>query len=283
VELPELEESARKMWSVDVTSEMKESVMEGQVMFRVEEEEMERAIAEYRKEYKSAPFSVFYTRDGALQELMSLTKNRKLINGILEIMKDVNNWGVFSEELNRIFIFAENIPDKRNVRYAFKHENAHASMNKLFPEGKRDAEFDELYEAFKNNVSNRYVSEIFNKYKDKSERSKKEEVIAFGVEVFNEEDILNKLQGNARELYTELLTDNKKENVVQSNRRNNSNSEQEGGTDTRREEDNERLHSGTSQRRDGGNLENPKGAELQSVQERILDEVVALEVNLVVR
>lgn len=34
VELPELEESGRTMWSVDVTPEMKESVMEGQVMFR---------------------------------------------------------------------------------------------------------------------------------------------------------------------------------------------------------------------------------------------------------
>lgn len=34
VELPELEEAGRTMWSVDVTPEMKESVMEGQVMFR---------------------------------------------------------------------------------------------------------------------------------------------------------------------------------------------------------------------------------------------------------
>ena len=34
VELPEVEEAGRKMWSVDVTPEMKESVMEGQVMFR---------------------------------------------------------------------------------------------------------------------------------------------------------------------------------------------------------------------------------------------------------
>lgn len=34
VELPEVEEAGRTMWSVDVTPEMKESVMEGQVMFR---------------------------------------------------------------------------------------------------------------------------------------------------------------------------------------------------------------------------------------------------------
>ncbi|UKK52167.1 hypothetical protein L6472_06185 [Prevotella sp. E13-17] len=34
VNLPELEESARKMWSVDVTPEMKESVMQGQPMFQ---------------------------------------------------------------------------------------------------------------------------------------------------------------------------------------------------------------------------------------------------------
>lgn len=34
VELPELEEAGRTMWGVDVTPEMKESVMEGQVMFR---------------------------------------------------------------------------------------------------------------------------------------------------------------------------------------------------------------------------------------------------------
>ena len=33
VTLPNVEESARKMWSVDVTPEMKESVMQGQPMF----------------------------------------------------------------------------------------------------------------------------------------------------------------------------------------------------------------------------------------------------------
>lgn len=66
-------------------------------------------------------------------------------------MEDVNVWGVFSEELNKIFIFGENIPDKK-VKYAFKHENAHASMNKLFPKGKRDTKFEEQYNAFKNNV-----------------------------------------------------------------------------------------------------------------------------------
>lgn len=35
VELPHLEEGAQKMWSVDVTHEMKESVMGGQTMFRI--------------------------------------------------------------------------------------------------------------------------------------------------------------------------------------------------------------------------------------------------------
>ena len=38
VELPEVEESGRRMWSVDVTPEMKESVLEGQVMFSLVEE-----------------------------------------------------------------------------------------------------------------------------------------------------------------------------------------------------------------------------------------------------
>ena len=37
VELPHVEESARKMWSVDVTPDMKEDVMEGQVMFRAKQ------------------------------------------------------------------------------------------------------------------------------------------------------------------------------------------------------------------------------------------------------
>lgn len=36
VELPDVEEAGRKMWSVDVTPEMKESVMEGQPMFQKE-------------------------------------------------------------------------------------------------------------------------------------------------------------------------------------------------------------------------------------------------------
>lgn len=50
VELPNVEEAGRKMWAVDVTPEMKESVMEGQVMFsrRKIREAQERLIEEYK-------------------------------------------------------------------------------------------------------------------------------------------------------------------------------------------------------------------------------------------
>ena len=44
VELPEVEEAGRKMWSVDVTPEMKESVMEGQVMFRVKDKNADNLV-----------------------------------------------------------------------------------------------------------------------------------------------------------------------------------------------------------------------------------------------
>ena len=49
VELPHLEEGAQKMWSVDVTPEMKESVMEGQTMFRVTDD-IEDANARFNEE-----------------------------------------------------------------------------------------------------------------------------------------------------------------------------------------------------------------------------------------
>lgn len=38
IELPDLEESAKHMWSVDITPEMKESVMQGQPLFRLDDE-----------------------------------------------------------------------------------------------------------------------------------------------------------------------------------------------------------------------------------------------------
>lgn len=38
IELPNVEEAGRHMWAVDITPEMKESVMQGQVMFSKEEE-----------------------------------------------------------------------------------------------------------------------------------------------------------------------------------------------------------------------------------------------------
>jgi hypothetical protein len=41
IELPNLEESAQKMWSVDVTPEMKESVMQGQPMFSLADEPLD--------------------------------------------------------------------------------------------------------------------------------------------------------------------------------------------------------------------------------------------------
>lgn len=44
IELPNVEEAGRHMWAVDITPEMKESVMKGQVMFSKEDEEFNRQI-----------------------------------------------------------------------------------------------------------------------------------------------------------------------------------------------------------------------------------------------
>ena len=83
---------------------------------------------------------------------------------------------------------------------------------------------------------------------------------------------------------TEILTDNKKEYGSTDRRRVEGNSEDaERRPDTRRTGDVQKIYGETSESGDRDGLENPKGTELQSVQERILDEVVALEVNLVVR
>ena len=54
VELPNVEEAGRKMWSVDVTPEMKESVMQGQVMFRVDEGDAAETQQQTRQESESA-------------------------------------------------------------------------------------------------------------------------------------------------------------------------------------------------------------------------------------
>ena len=73
ITLPELEESAQKMWSVDVTPEMKESVMEGQTMFSAKRKAPE---TESVLEEEHQP-SVVSSADGAkvLKDLDSLIKD----------------------------------------------------------------------------------------------------------------------------------------------------------------------------------------------------------------
>ena len=82
----------------------------------------------------------------------------------------------------------------------------------MFSINTRDAEFNTLYDAISNIVvGDKKTEDIRNTYKEYDERSKREEVIAYAVEAYSEAKILSLLEGEAKELYNEILTDNLKD------------------------------------------------------------------------
>ena len=87
IELPELEESARVMHSVNITPEMKESVMQGQTMFRIGNNEQTRELN--AKQAKTADARVIQ-KEAESDTRFSVSKNnRATINKWLDKRSDI--------------------------------------------------------------------------------------------------------------------------------------------------------------------------------------------------
>lgn len=142
VALPGLEDGSLTMHSVPVTEEMKASVMEGQVMFRIRrenesaEEFHQAVIDEYRKKYSEyAPTSLVDPYDRkAIADLYELSEDEipeEIYEGfIYEFERGVHGF-YMPGDYKYIAIFARNeIIDSRAIDDTLFHENIHALLDK---------------------------------------------------------------------------------------------------------------------------------------------------------
>ena len=136
IDLPNLGKSGRTMHSIPVTEEMKASVMEGQVMFRVrgENESTEEFIAteipRFQGSYNvNAPIVLmdYSSKESAARSLGIDVKDMPdyMYDNIKELAKE--NGGAYVKELNTILIFAQDyITTSGKADNVFFHEGAHS-------------------------------------------------------------------------------------------------------------------------------------------------------------
>ncbi|MEE0969940.1 MAG: LPD38 domain-containing protein [Clostridia bacterium] len=144
IELPNLEEAGRIMHSVDVTEAMKESVMEGQTMFRVKD--VQPAIDSFTSKYNSKPVVVIDSNmtDGELERLVGF--EAKEVRDAIEL--GLNSG--YNPNTDKIYIMTDNVKDSSDLEDSLFHENLHQyllSDKSLVVEFFTDAE-----DAYKKNV-----------------------------------------------------------------------------------------------------------------------------------
>ena len=121
LELPNLGKSGYTMHSVPVTEEMKASVMEGQVMFRM------RSVNESAMDFTQSEVDAYYSKYNNLAETIVSQVNEEVAREhgyTLEELKKI--YGVYESEKDRITIFAhEENYDGDKVETSLFHESIH--------------------------------------------------------------------------------------------------------------------------------------------------------------
>lgn len=139
IELPDLEEAGQIMHSVDVTDAMKESVMEGQVMFRISPKgkQVQEEVDKFTSKYASKPVTIVDSEmtDEELEEAYPTSLAEDTRKKISEGKK-----GGYSPTSGKIHIFVDNV-EMDEVENSLFHENLH----KLF-EG--NPVINEFFERF---------------------------------------------------------------------------------------------------------------------------------------
>lgn len=139
IELPDLEEAGQIMHSVDVTDAMKESVMEGQVMFRISPKgkQIQEEVDKFTSKYASKPVTIVDSEmtDEELEEAYPTSLAEDTRKKISEGKK-----GGYSPTSGKIHIFVDNV-EMDEVENSLFHENLH----KLF-EG--NPVINEFFERF---------------------------------------------------------------------------------------------------------------------------------------
>lgn len=192
VTLPNLEESAQKMWSVDVTPQMKESVGE-QVMFSKRTTAKEGFDA-YTKDFKTDGINItllYSPEDYYRYAIDVLGANEEEADEFVELVKENKIGGLFLSGTNEIALFADNIDNAYSVLF---HEHTHLAVEKLgdinrFAE--LASELSVIDEELADRIGQRYRSEDIEK-----------EVIAYTLQYA--------LEGGAMSELRAVLSDNSK-------------------------------------------------------------------------
>ena len=129
IELPNVEEAGRIMHSVDVTDAMKESVMEGQVMFRISDKgrKIQAEVDKFTSKYNSKSVNVVETTMTD-EELMDAFENAFELEDVKSFMKESKTAAGYFHNLDKIVIFADRAKEERMEEYLF-HENIHAAIH----------------------------------------------------------------------------------------------------------------------------------------------------------
>lgn len=144
IELPNVEEAGRIMHSVDVTEAMKESVMEGQTMFRVKD--VQPAIDSFTSKYNSKPVVV-------IDSNMPDKELKRLVGFEAKEVRDAIELGMnsgYNPKTDKIYIMTDNVKDSSDLEDSLFHENLHQyllSDKSLVVEFFADAE-----DAYKKNI-----------------------------------------------------------------------------------------------------------------------------------
>lgn len=204
IELPNVEEAGRIMHSVDVTDAMKESVMEGQTMFRISDKgrKIQNEVDKFTEKYNSVPVDVI--ESGMTDnELVDAFDNKFGIDDIRNFMKTSKTMGGYIRGLNKVIIFADKMKPER-VEESLFHENIHALMynenhTKLLAWFYEFAKDDEAFAKW------REISE--NKEYELYERPEEffSYVVSNGMVADDLEDVLKHLDGEMQNELKELL------------------------------------------------------------------------------
>lgn len=135
VEMPSLEQN-NVMHSVDVTPQMKESVMEGQTMFRVSQEALD-VVNDFNTKNRGVAKVIFADGEQDLRELLAAWDFTQVD---IEDAIDTYRKGAMAQYVSnydKVIIYKHDVPKKELNSYLW-HENTHRAIENLFSQEEMD-------------------------------------------------------------------------------------------------------------------------------------------------
>lgn len=141
VTMPSLEEN-NTMWSVDVTPEMQESVMQGQTMFRIADDVI-TTVDDFNSTHKGAAPTVIIDSADTLEEQLRAEGFSK--EDIAESLKDYDSeFAYYHPTYDKVVINDHDVSKDELIGYLW-HENAHRAVRKLYTREEMERLCDYIY------------------------------------------------------------------------------------------------------------------------------------------